>query len=72
MMPPEMCAMPAVITVISSDSVIFGRYGRMVSGASVCPMKMLAATFSVSAPLAFITRRMPIAKTCTTSCMIPK
>ncbi len=25
MMPPEMCAMPAVITVISSDSVIRGR-----------------------------------------------
>ena len=28
----------------------------MVSGASVCPMKMLAATFSDSAPLAPITR----------------
>ena len=25
MMPPEMCAMPDVITVINSDSVIFGR-----------------------------------------------
>ena len=56
MMPPEMCAMPAVMTVISSDSVMRGRYGRMVSGASVCPMKMLAATFSDSAPLAPITR----------------
>ena len=51
-MPPEMCAMPEVITVISSDSVIRGRNGRIVSGASVCPMKMLAATFSDSAPLA--------------------
>ena len=36
--------------------VISGRYGRIVSGASVCPMKMLAATLSDSAPLAFITR----------------
>ena len=57
MMPPEMCAMPEVMTVISSDSVIRGRNGRIVSGASVCPMKMLAATFSDSAPEAFITRR---------------
>jgi hypothetical protein len=72
MMPPEMWAIPDVITVISSDWVIFGRYGRMVSGASVWPMKMLAATFSVSAPLAFITLRMPQAKKRTTSCMMPK
>ena len=71
MMPPEMCAMPEVITVISSDCVIFGRYGRIVSGASVCPMKMLAATFSVSAPLAFITLRMPQANSRTTNCITP-
>ena len=51
-MPPEMCAIPEVMTVISSDSVMRGRYGRIVSGASVCPMKMLAATLSDSAPLA--------------------
>ena len=62
MMPPEMCAMPDVITVISSDCVIRGRYGRIVSGASVWPMKMLAATFSDSAPLAPITRFMTTAK----------
>ena len=72
MMPPEMCAIPAVMTVISSDSVMRGRYGRMVSGASVCPMKMLAATFSDSAPDARITRRITIAKTRTTSCITPK
>ena len=72
MMPPEMCAMPEVMTVISSDSVISGRYGRMVSGASVCPMKMLAATLSASAPLAFITRCISTAKTRTTICMTPK
>ncbi|MND01216.1 hypothetical protein D3C83_201190 [compost metagenome] len=35
MIPPEMCAMPDVMTVMSSDCVISGRYGRMVSGASV-------------------------------------
>ena len=33
----------------------------MVSGASVCPMKMLAATFSDSAPLAPMTRFMTTA-----------
>ena len=61
-MPPEMCAMPEVMTVISSDSVMRGRYGRIVSGASVWPMKMLAATFSDSAPLARITRCITTAK----------
>ncbi len=72
MMPPEMCAMPDVITVISSDCVISGRNGRIVSGASVWPMKMLAATFSDSAPLAFMTRCITTAKRRTTSCMTPK
>ncbi len=72
MMPPEMCAIPAVMIVISSDSVIFGMNGRIVSGASVCPMKMLAATLSDSAPLARITRRIMTAKTRTTTCMMPK
>ena len=43
--------MPLVITVISSERVSFGRNGRMVRGASVQPMKMLAATFNDSAPL---------------------
>ena len=45
-----MCAMPPIIIVISSDSVIFGMYGRTVSGASVWPMKTLAHTLVVSAP----------------------
>ena len=72
MMPPEMWAMPEVITVISSDRVICGRYGRIVSGASVCPMKMLAATLSDSAPLAFMKRRMPMAKSRTTNCITPR
>ena len=72
MMPPEMCAIPDVMTVISSDSVIRGRNGRMVSGASVCPMKMLAATFSDSAPDARITRRIITANSRTTTCMTPK
>ena len=55
-MPPEMCAMPAVMTVISSDWSCSGRNGRIVSGASVWPMKMLAATFRDSAPHAPMTR----------------
>ena len=33
--PAEMCAIPEVITVSSSDCVISGRYGRIISGASV-------------------------------------
>src|SRR5260370_42130485 len=42
MIPPETCAIPLVITVINSDLVSLFRKGRIVSGASVCPMKMLA------------------------------
>ena len=56
MMAPETCAMPLTMMVNSSDSVSPARNGRMVSGASVWPMKMLAATLVDSAPLAPITR----------------
>ena len=56
MMPPETWAMPLVMMVISSDRVTSGRNGRMESGASVWPMKMLAATLSDSAPLAPMSR----------------
>ena len=51
MMPPETWAMPLVIMVISSLRVAFDRNGRMVSGASVWPIKIDAATFMLSAPL---------------------
>ena len=44
--------MPLVMTVNNSDSVSPARNGRIVSGASVWPMKMLAATLVDSAPLA--------------------
>src|SRR5205814_81727 len=54
MIEPETCAIPAVITVISSERVIRGRNGRIVRGASVCPMKMDAATLRLSAPLAWV------------------
>ena len=67
-----MCAIPEVITVISSDSVISGRYGRIVSGASVWDMKMPAAALTDSAPLDRITRRISRANTRTTICMMPK
>ena len=40
MMPPETWAMPLVMMVISSLRVALARNGRMVSGASVWPMKM--------------------------------
>jgi hypothetical protein len=66
-----MCAMPLVMTHMSSDFVSFGRNGRIVSGASVCPMKMLAATLSDSAPLAPITRVMIHAAARMMSCIMP-
>ncbi len=71
MIPPETCAMPLVITVINSERVKSGRNGRIVRGASVCPMKMLAATFRDSAPLAPITRVITQAAILMTNCMIP-
>ncbi len=48
--PEEMWAIPPVIIVISSEFVIFGMYGAMMIGASVCPMKMFAETARDSAP----------------------
>ena len=48
--------MPAVMMVISSDVVQSGNSGRMLSGASVWPIKMEAATSSDSAPLTDIKR----------------
>ena len=70
MIDPEMCAMPDVMTVISSDRVIRERKGRMVSGASVWPMKIDAATLRLSAPLAPMTLLITSAKARTMICMI--
>ena len=44
----------------------------MVRGASVWPMKMLAATFSDSAPLTPMTFCIPTAMTRTSHCMMPR
>ena len=63
--------MPAVMTVISSDIVISGRNGRIVSGASVCPMKIDAATEVDSAPETPMKRDMTLAKKRTTTCITP-
>src|SRR5471030_109537 len=63
MMPPETCAMPEVMMVINSERVAPPRKGRMVSGASVWPIKMLAATLVDSAPLVPIVRCMTQATT---------
>jgi len=49
-----------------------GRNGRIVRGASVWPMKIEAATFKLSAPLAPITLFITTANAFTTSCMIPR
>ena len=72
MIPPEMWAVPAVMMVISSERVISGRNGRIVSGASVCPMKIDAATEVDSAPDAPMKRDMILAKNFTTSCITPR
>ena len=63
--------MPLVIMVINSERVASGKKGRMVSGASVWPMKMLAATFRLSAPDTFIVHCMSRAKTRMISCITP-
>ena len=64
--------MPAVITHISSDCVILFRNGRIVSGASVWPMKIEAATFRLSAPLAPIRRVISFATARTITCITPR
>ena len=63
--------MPLVITVINSEYVRSGRKGRIVCGASVWPMKMLAATFNDSAPLTPINRIISHAAALITNCMRP-
>ena len=72
MIEPETWAMPAVITVISSERVILLRNGRMVSGASVWPMKMDAATLRLSAPLACSSLFITTAIARTTTCITPR
>ncbi len=64
--------MPLTIMVNNSDSVRPAMNGRIVSGASVCPMKMLAATFSDSAPLAPITFCITMANAFTRICITPR
>ena len=69
---PEMCAMPPVIIVSSSEVVIRGMKGAMMIGASVWPMKMLAATASDSAPETLSSLVMTIANSSTIRCMTPR
>ena len=69
---PLTWAMPAVMTHISSDCVILLRKGRMVSGASVCPMKIEAATLRLSAPLAPMRRVITFATAFTITCITPR
>lgn len=70
--PPAMCAMPPIIMVSSSDWVIFGIYGRTVSGASVWPMNTLAHTLVVSAPDTRITLVIAHAIARTITCITPR
>src|SRR5246127_4738273 len=71
MMPPETWAMPEVMMVMGSLRVAPERKGRMVSGASVWPMKMLAATLVDSAPLVPMVRCMTQATALMICCMRP-
>ncbi len=70
-MPPETWAMPEVMMVMSSELVAPARKGRMVRGASVWPMKMLAATLVLSAPEVPMVRCMIQATTRMICCMTP-
>jgi hypothetical protein len=67
-----MVANPPVITAISSDFVIADTYGRMRSGASVWPTKMLAEADSDSAPEVPINFIITFANALTTSCSTPQ
>ena len=64
--------LPLVMIVINSERVRSGRNGRMVRGASVCPMNILAATFKDSAPLAPITRCISQAAPRMMTCITPR
>ncbi len=57
--------------VMSSERVAPARKGRMVSGASVWPMKMLAATLVLSAPEVPIVRCIIHATTLMICCIKP-
>ena len=61
MTPPATVANPPVITVLSSDTVMWDTNGLMRRGASVWPTKMLPAAESVSAPLAPSVPKAPVA-----------
>ena len=70
--PPAICAMPQTMIVMISLRVIRGTYGRMTSGASVCPIKIFAAADSVSLPLVPMALRITQATARTTRCKIPQ
>ena len=60
-------------TMIASNSLMLAdaRNGLTMSGASVCPTKILAAEDNVSAPLQPMLLAMIQASPCTTYCMTP-
>ena len=64
--------MPLVMMVKSSDCVSLARNGRIVNGASVCPMKMLADTHVASAPEMRISLYIAKAMAFTKICMMPR
>ena len=63
--------MPLVMMVINSLCVALARNGRMVSGASVWPMKIDAATFMLSAPLMRMVLSITQASARITTCITP-
>ena len=69
---PAMVANPPTMMHMSCERVMPAMNGFTVSGASVCPRKMLAAPDSASAPLIPSTRRSTTASAATTRCMTPR
>ena len=70
--PVAMFAKPPTMIAISSLLVAVARNGRTISGASVCPTKILAAVLSVSAPLVPIVLRISHDSPPTTNVSTPR
>ena len=68
---PAIVAKPPTMTHISCDSVIRPMNGRTVSGASVCPTKMLAEADIASTPVMPSARRSSAASSAMTRCITP-
>ena len=67
-----MVAMPPVMSANNSERLSFATYGLIMSGDSVCPRKISAATAKLSAPLSRMNFFVTQAKPYTTFCNTPR